>query len=46
MLKEFTKAVSAIGALCVTMQRNQDGARYVLALAVIATYVVYWASPH
>ncbi|MGF7001274.1 hypothetical protein [Paraburkholderia sp. GAS32] len=44
MLKEFAKAVSAIGVLCVTLQSNLDGARYVIALASIATIgcVAYW----
>lgn len=47
VLKDFTNAVSAVAALCVTMERNPVGARYVFGLAVITAfaYVVYWTAP-
>lgn len=47
MLEELSKAISALGGLCVILQNNQGGARSLIAIAAIAaiTYVLYWASP-
>ena len=44
MIKVITKALSATAALCVTMQNNPTGARYLVALVGIGTvgYIVYW----
>jgi hypothetical protein len=36
MLEEITKAISALGALCVILQNNPEGARVLLALVIVA----------
>jgi hypothetical protein len=36
MLKNITKAITALGALCLTLHKNPDGARVMLALGVLA----------
>lgn len=48
MLKQFTDALSTIGTLCVTLQRNQVGALCLLAMFSIALagYALYVVSTH
>jgi hypothetical protein len=36
MLDKFTNTLLAVGKLCEILQRNQDGARFLLALSAIA----------